>query len=83
MAVHYTFGSQSLIDDGILTKEEGEDLAQNQERVRLIRAAIEPVEDLIIHGKIQRDSVLLDLENIDASGASGSGAPPDTNTTRR
>jgi hypothetical protein len=73
---------QRLIENGILAKDEGGHLAQYQERVRLRPDAIEAVENLIINGKIQRDSVLLDLDNVDATGASGSGAPPYTNSTR-
>ncbi len=69
--------SRSLVENGILTKT-STDAGETQERVCLVQAAIEPVEDLIIKGKIQRDSILLDFGNIDASGAGGSGAPAGT-----
>lgn len=68
--------SRGLIENGILTKDESEDLSRTQERVRLVLAAIQPIEDLIINGRIQRDSVLLDLTNVDASGMGGTGAQP-------
>jgi hypothetical protein len=48
----------------------------NQEKICLLTEAIEIIEAIVIKGKIQRDSIVLDYRNIAASGMGGSGAPP-------
>lgn len=74
---HSTYCSISpLIDNGLLTKEQTEELSDSEERIRLNPDGIELLEKLVIKGKIQRDSIVLNDGNIGGSGASGSGAPP-------
>jgi hypothetical protein len=70
--------SWSLIEHGILTKEPALDLSDSEERIGLVPEVIEFVEEVVIKGKIQRDSIVLHHRNIAASGAGGSGAPPYT-----
>ena len=67
--------SRGLIENGLLTKEEAEDLSDSEERIRLVAEAIELVETMVIKGKIERDSFVLHYRNIAASGRGGSGAP--------
>lgn len=69
---------QSLADKDVLIKETSKSLRAYQERVRLAPEAILIVEEKIIKGKVQRDSITLDLGNIAASGMGGGGAPPQT-----
>lgn len=74
--------SRNLIENGILTKETGEDIGEYKEKVRLVSHAVELVEELIIKGKVQRDSVTLDYGNIAHSGIGGGGAPPGNSFNR-
>jgi hypothetical protein len=69
--------SRGLIENGLLKKEEGEDLSES-ETIRLVPEAIELIEKIVIKGTIQRDSIVLHYRNIAASGRGGSGAPPNT-----
>jgi len=70
--------TQSLVDNGVLVRDKDETLGEHRKRVFLHPEAIELVEQLVIRGSTQRDSIVLDLSNIAASGAGGSGAPPNT-----
>jgi hypothetical protein len=64
-----------LADKGVFIKEASK---PSTERMRLAQDAILIVEERIIKGKVQRDSITLDLNNIAASNMGGSGAPPQT-----
>ena len=68
----------SLVENGVLVRDKDETLGPYRERVFLSPEALELVEQLVIGGTAQRDSLVLDLNNIAASGAGGSGAPPNT-----
>jgi polyhydroxyalkanoate synthesis regulator phasin len=70
--------TQSLVENGVLVRDKDETLGEHQERVTLNPEAIDLVEQLVIKGSAQRDSIVLDFSNIAASGAGGSGAPPNT-----
>jgi hypothetical protein len=73
----------SLIENKVLERESANEPSQSKERVRLVKVAIALVEELIIKGNRQRDSITLDYANIAVSGASGSGAPPSNPFVRR
>jgi hypothetical protein len=66
--------TRSLIKNGVLKKMTGDQTDNNKEKICLMPEAIEIIETLIIKGKIQRDSIVLDDRNIAASGMSGSGS---------
>jgi hypothetical protein len=68
-----------LITNGVLNRERNETLGEHQERISLVPEAVNLVEELIIEDKVSRESIVLDLRNIAASGAGGSGAPPHVN----
>lgn len=68
--------THSLIKNGVLEKIIDNQTDNNQEKIRLLPEAIETIEAIVITGKIQRDSIVLDYRNIAASGMSGSGAQP-------
>jgi hypothetical protein len=72
----------SLIDNGVLMKEQTEELSDSEQRIRLNPEVIELLEELVIKRKIQRDSIVLHHRNIGGSGAGGSGAPPYTSRRR-
>jgi hypothetical protein len=72
----------SLIENGVLERETPADLGKHKERIRLVSDTVALVEELIIKGTIQRDSITLDYKNIAASGAGGSGAPPNNSLHR-
>lgn len=67
--------TQSLIKNGVLKKMMENQTDNNQEKICLLPEAIEIIEAIVIKGKIQRDSIMLDFRNIAASGMSGSGSP--------
>lgn len=67
--------TRSLAENGILLKVTDEQLDRSQEKFRLAPDAIGLVEEQILKGKIQRESITLDYKNIAGSGAGGSGAP--------
>lgn len=70
------YGSvESLTNSGVLTKDRNTGLGENRERISLVPDAVELIEELIINGRVQRNSVILDHRNIGSSGAGGSGAP--------
>jgi hypothetical protein len=64
-----------LADEGVFIKEASK---PSTERMRLAPDAILIVEERIIKGKVQRDSITLDWNNIAASSMGGSGAPAHT-----
>lgn len=66
----------SLIKNGILIQNMGEELKENQEKISLVPDAIDLIGDLVIKSKVQRESIILDFKNIASSGAGGSGARP-------
>lgn len=67
--------TQSLIKNGVLKKMDNQ-TDNNQEKIGLMPEAIEIIETIVVKGKIQRDSIVLDHRNIAASGMSGSGSRP-------
>jgi hypothetical protein len=67
---------ESLTANGVFTKEVKGALGEHQERVSLVPEAVELIEELVIKSKIQRSSIIFDYRNIAATGAGGSGAPP-------
>ena len=69
---------EGLITNGILSRDLNGALGQHQQRISLVPEAVSLVEELIID-KVRRESIVLDLRNIAASGAGGSGAPPFVN----
>lgn len=75
--------TESLIANGVLTKEIVGGSEQGKEKISLVPEAIELIEELVIKGKVQRQSIILDYGNIAASGAGGSGAPAYTNSSMR
>lgn len=66
-----------LIRNEVLV-DETDPSAEYKEKVRLAPDAVSVVEERILKGKIQRDSITLELDNIDASNRGGSGAPPNS-----
>ena len=68
--------TQSLIENGVLKQLMDNQIDSDQEKICLLPEAVELIETIVIKGKIQRDSIILDYRNIGASGAGGSGAPP-------
>lgn len=68
--------TQRLIENGVLKQLMDNQIDSNQEKICLLPEAVELLETIVIKGKIQRDSIILDYRNIGASGAGGSGAPP-------
>jgi hypothetical protein len=75
--------TESLIANGVLTKEIVGRSEHGKERISLVPEAVPLIEELVIKGELQRQSLILDHGNIAASGASGSGAPAYTNSTTR
>jgi eukaryotic-like serine/threonine-protein kinase len=68
-----------LVTNGVLNRDLNAALAEHQERIALVPEAKSLVEEFILEDKVQRESIVLDLRNIAASGAAGSGAPPQVN----
>ncbi len=75
--------TESLIANGVLTKEIVGGSEQGKEKIGLVPEAIELIEELVIKGKVQRQSIILDYRNIAASGMGGGGAPAYTNSSMR
>lgn len=65
----------SLVTNGVLTKETDRELGESKERITLVPEVVELIEQLVIKGRVLRGSIILDLRNIAATGACGSGAP--------
>lgn len=67
--------NRTLIKDGFLQQVEDDSLTDSQERFCLVTDAKEIIEKHIVKGKLQRDTIIIDLSNVAASGMSGSGSP--------
>lgn len=75
--------TESLIAYGVLTREVIGGSEAHREKISLVPGAVEPIEEVVIKGKVQRESIILDYRNIAGSAAGGSGAPAYTNSAMR